>query len=98
MPKNRRKSPFWRRRKPPARYDIARLRPATLPKGDRFETKQDVRYESERSEFLLRSYPGYSRKLAKTLCACREGDLICDEPYCPICARTFRRWLIGQLL
>src|SRR6266702_8973773 len=83
---NRKKLPFWRRTKPQKRYDIALLRPATLPKGQRFETEQDVRYESERSELLLRSYAGHSRQLARTLCACREGDVICDQPCCPICA------------
>jgi len=98
MVSNRTKSPFWRRKEPRQCYDIAVLRPRALPKGHRFETAQDVRYESERSELLLRSFPGHSRGLAKNLCACREGDLICDKPYCPICARKFRRWLIAELL
>jgi hypothetical protein len=69
-----------------------------LPKGERFETKQDVLFESERSELLLRSLPGHSRRLARTLLDCREGDVICDRPFCPLCARRFRRWLTGELL
>jgi hypothetical protein len=98
MPDNRRKPPFWWRRKPRRRYNIALLRPASLPKGERFETEQDVRYESERSELLLKSFAGYSRPLARTLCDCREGGIVCDRPYCPLCGRVFRRWLIGELL
>jgi hypothetical protein len=98
MPDIRRKPPFWRRREPRPCYDIACLRPSSLPKGEHFETKQDVRYESERSELLLKTYPGYSRSLTKSLCDCREGDIICDRPYCPLCGRVFRRWLIGELL
>ena len=51
-----------------------------------------------RNPKFYRSYPGHSRRLAKRLSDCREGDIICDDPQCPICARTYRRWLTGQLL
>ena len=98
MTSSRNKVPFWRRKKPKAKYDIARRLPASLPKSRRFETRQDAKRESERAELLFRSYPGASKKLAKRLSDCREGDIICDEPQCPICARTYRRWLTGQLL
>jgi hypothetical protein len=74
------------------------LRPQSLPKGKRFETLSDVLWESERSENLLRSFHTYSRRLAKTLRDCREGDIVCDAPYCPRCARRFRRFFIGELL
>jgi hypothetical protein len=92
------KLPFWRRRKPPAKYDIALLRPATLPPGERFETVKDARRESERSGTLLRSSPHGSNALAETLRECQDGHYQCDQPFCPICARHFRRWLVGQLL
>jgi hypothetical protein len=45
------KSPFWRRKIPPAKYDISLLRPETLPRGERFETVQDARGESKRSRW-----------------------------------------------
>jgi hypothetical protein len=92
------KPPFWRRRKPPAEYDIALLRPATLHKGERFETLHDARRESVRSEALLKSTQHGSRASAETMSDCRDGHYQCDQPFCPICARDFRRWLIGQLL
>ncbi len=29
---------------------------------------------------------------------CRAGDYECKQPFCPVCARAFRRWFIGELL
>jgi hypothetical protein len=98
MPKKRRKPPFWRRGDPDRQYDIAMLRPRDGPKGARFETVQDARAESERSEQLLKSFSGGSRELAEFLQECRDGDYECNHPFCPICARKFRRWFIGELL
>lgn len=94
----RRKPPFWRRDKPQRQHDVVKLRPKTLPKRERFETKEDAAKESERSDILLRSYSGYSKRLADTLRDCREGDITCDQPYCPLCARQFRRFFIGEVL
>jgi hypothetical protein len=93
----RRKLPIWRRNKPERHHDIARLRPRSLSKGQRFETRQDAMDESERSEALLRSFPGYTRNLADELRDCREGDIVCERPQCPRCARPFRRFLINEL-
>jgi len=98
MAKARRKSPFWRRNTPKPQYDIALLRPATEPKGERFETPADTRKESERSEKLLRSFSGGKKELAEFLQECRAGDYECNKPFCPICAGRFRRWFIGELL
>jgi hypothetical protein len=92
------KPPFWRRRKPLAKYDIVLLRPETLPKGKRFETGQDAILESKRSEALLRSTADGDPDLAEILTDCRLGLYQCDRPFCPICARIFRRWLTGRLL
>lgn len=92
------KPPFWRRKIPPAKYDIALLRPATLPKSKRFETTEDARRESKRSEALLRSTGDGNLDLAETLRDCRNGLYHCDQPFCPICARDFRRWITGRLL
>src|ERR1700730_1822628 len=93
----RRKNPFWRSGKPKPKHDIALLRPAGAPRGQRFETLTDVREESERSEKLLRSFAGNS-VLAEYLQECRAGDYECNKPFCPICGRVFRRWFIGELL
>jgi hypothetical protein len=98
MAKDRRKSPFWRRGKPDPQYDIVQLRPADKPKGKRFETSADAREESERSEQLLRASTGGSKTIAEFLQECRNGDYQCNQPFCPICASVFRRWIIGELL
>ena len=95
MPK---KPPFWRRGNPAREYDITLLRPENRPRGQRFETLQDARAESERSEKLLRSFSGGSRELAEFLQECRASDYECHRSFCPICARQFRRWFIAQLL
>jgi len=98
MPATRYRLPFWRRREPPMHRDIATLRPPSLSKGKRFETEQDVKIESERSELLLRQAGSLGRRLANGLLSCREGSRSCDAPQCPICARSFRRWFTGELL
>jgi hypothetical protein len=98
MARDELKPPFWRRRRPPAKYDIALLRPATLPPRERFETVKDARRESDRSGTLLRSSPRGSKALAESLSDCRKANYQCDQPFCPICARRFRRWFIGELL
>jgi len=98
MPKKRQMPPFWRRGKPDRQYDIALLRPEQSFKGERFETLADARAESERSEKLLRSFSGGSGELAEFLQECRDGYYECTQPFCPICARQFRRWFIGELL
>jgi hypothetical protein len=98
MPKKRRKPPFWCRGEPHPKYDIARLRPENSTRGQRFETLKDARAESARSEKLLRSFSGGAKELAEFLQECREGYYQCNRPFCPICARVFRRWFIGELL
>jgi hypothetical protein len=99
MAKSRRKPPFWRRGKPhPNKYDIVLLRPATQARGERFETLADARAESARSEQLLRSFSGGNKELAELLQECREGYYHCNRPFCPLCARVFRRWFVGEVL
>jgi hypothetical protein len=98
MAKARRQPPFWRRGAPGLEYDIELLRPADLARGKRFETLADAQAESARSEQLLRSFSGSNKVLADFLKECRAGDYECNKPFCPICARQFRRWFIGELL
>jgi hypothetical protein len=98
MGQDRKKPLFWRRGKPNPKYDIAVLRPANLPKGQRFETVADAREESERSEKLLLSFSGGNKVIGEYLQECRDGYYECNKPFCPICARQFRRWFIGELL
>jgi hypothetical protein len=69
------------------------LRPASLPRGQRFETEADAGRESERSEKLLRG-----SGLGIFLQECRVGHYHCEEPFCPRCARSFRRWFIAESL
>jgi hypothetical protein len=98
MGQERKKPPFWRRGKPNPKYDIAVLRPAKMPRGQRFETSADAREESERSEKLLLSFSGGNRVIGEYLQECRAGDYECNKTFCPICGRVFRRWFIGELL
>jgi hypothetical protein len=98
MAKARQKAPFWRRGKPSPKYDVVLLHPGDRPKGERFETLADARKESTRSERLLRSFSGSSNEILEYLEECRAGHYECYQPFCPICARKFRRWFIGQLL
>ena len=93
----RTKLPFWRRLSPRKKHDIALLRPSTLPKKDRFESLTDTKAESERSERVLRAIPA-GQIYADLLSECRDGYYHCDYPFCPICARKFRRWFTGELL
>ena len=96
MPSSRYKPPYWRRAKPKQLYDIAKLRPATLPLGQRFETPSDVRKESLRSEVALAAHRVRS-DYASYLQDCRDGYYHCEKTYCPKCARAFRRHTIGEL-
>jgi hypothetical protein len=98
MGQDRKKPPFWRRNSLNPKYDISLLRPANLPKGQRFETVADAREESERSEKLLLSFSGGNKVIGEYLQECRDGYYECNKPFCPICARQFRRWFIGELL
>ena len=92
MSNKRKRKAFWRRRKPRREHDITLLKPRTLKKGKRFETWCDARQESERSQALLRE-----GEAAALLAGCRNGER-CERPFCPICARQFRRWFIGELI
>jgi hypothetical protein len=98
MTKKRQKPPFWLRENPDRQHDIALLRRENRPRGHRFETLQDARAESERSEQRFRSFSGGPREPAEFLQDCRAEDYECNKPFCPICAQKFRRWFIGELL
>jgi hypothetical protein len=98
MPDKLKSPTFWRRSTPKPLYDIVLLRPADLPKGERFETAKDARKESIRSASVLAACEYDLNSLAKELKDCRTGDNRCDNAFCPICARDFRRWLTGELL
>lgn len=92
----RHKPLFWRRNAPIAIYNIAKLRPKTLPRRERFETIPDARIESVRSQEFLKTRG--SKNYATYLQDCRDGHYQCNQTYCPQCARTFRRYFTGQLL
>jgi hypothetical protein len=97
MTTSRSKLPYWRRIIPAAQFDIAALRPRTLPRGTRFETPSDVYDESRRSQALVESrHRGTTH--AAYLEECREGHYRCEQTYCPRCARAFRRHFVGELL
>jgi len=93
----RRKRPYWRRSLPRKKYDIKKLRPKTLPRRERFETLQDAKNESLRSQSVLDGRRA-GGDLGDYLEDCRHGHYQCERSYCPICARVFRRYFIGELL
>jgi hypothetical protein len=99
MPKkNRRRAPFYRRRKPKPEHDIRLLRPPSLPLGERFETLEDVRGYSLNSEYKLDLSTHQQDQLSNHLNECRTLAQRCEQPYCSLCARLFRVWFIGELL
>ena len=89
--------PFWRRDKPSKHRDIVFLRPRALAKGDRFETVGDAVAESRRSQRELQTTTA-GFEIGRILFECRDGYYQCGQTYCPRCARTFRRWFIGETL
>jgi hypothetical protein len=80
----------------PRRFDITRLRPDHLPRGQRFETEADAR---ARRDTELERFEGIAElaDVADRLLFC-SAEAPCAEMYCAPCGRLFRRWLIGQLL
>jgi hypothetical protein len=95
----RRRIPFYLRREPKPEYDIRLLRPALLSLGRRFETFKDAQQYSLASEQKLDSSERREDwLLADCLHECRTSSQRCGQPYCPICARRFRIWFIGELL
>src|SRR5688572_24450527 len=83
--------PFWASTSITDRHDIALLRPKTLSKGERFETQVDaVGYSESLEESLRENNRGH--EVAEFLGDCRLGYYTCSKPYCPLCARSFRRW------
>jgi hypothetical protein len=97
--KNRRKAQFYLRQRPKPQHDIRLLRPLTSPLGERFETLEDVHKYSIASEQQLDiSTRREDQRLADDLSECRTSDRNCGLPSCPICARLFRIWFIGELL
>jgi len=81
---------------PKADFDIALLKGAQLPKGKRFETRDDNKNETIRR--LKRIGQRASRNLVQSLTDCLDGHYHCEMPGCPQCASDFRRWLVGSSL
>src|ERR1700689_3279051 len=98
MKQARRKPVYWKRQHPPASFDIAKLRPQTLPRGERFETLHDACEESARSQAILAGNRWSRTYFGSYLRDCCEGHYDCGKTYCPVCARTFRRYFTGELL
>lgn len=80
----------------PRECDIARLRPDSLPRGDRFETVADARVRRYADIDRFESIQGLEQVVDR-LSAC-SAQSPCAQVYCAICARLFRRWLTGQAL
>ena len=74
----------------PRKFDIARLRPETLPRGERFETAADARARRDAELERFEQISGL-QEVADRLIRCEKKSR-CAEVNCPICARAFRRW------
>lgn len=93
--------PFWREVPPDPQHDVVLLRPATLPVGNRFETKLDAgRYAKLVCECLALSRNRTARAVGRDIQRCRSArhSFRCNRPICPMCARDYRRWVIGEFL
>jgi hypothetical protein len=86
---------FWLRKAPERKRDITVLRPASLPKGKRFETVADARRLSRARQEKIRTTDS---SLAEMLRECGRNRFVCASPSCPKCCRRFRQWLIAQAL
>jgi hypothetical protein len=95
MARSRARIFHWRQCRIQKRFDIRKLRPATLKRGQRFETKSDAMTESERRGQDLRGAKLF--QFEDSLRACRKGSP-CDKPFCPVCARKFRVWFVAETL
>jgi hypothetical protein len=80
----------------PREFDIARLRPDSLPRGDRFETVADARARRDSELDRLKRIAELTRVADRLLFCSAESP--CAQVYCAVCARLFRRWLTGQAL
>jgi hypothetical protein len=80
----------------PRQFDIARLRPDSLPRGDRFETVADARATRDAELDRFARIAGLSH-VADRLFSC-SAESPCAEVSCAICGRLFRRWFTGQAL
>ncbi len=90
--------PYWMDPEIPKEFDIACLRPANMPKGERFETEDDVyeRVVSLIAPNLHGRLPSIAFKIEK--CADPNCIMHCLKPICPICARLYRRFFTGECL
>ena len=80
----------------PRKFNIARLRPAGLPRGERFETVADAGTRRINEAARLEEIDGLGR-IAARLRACAP-QARCTSVCCPSCSRKFRRWFICQAL
>ena len=87
--------PYWMSASIPKRHDIAILRPPERAKGERFETPEDAFAYSARLEDTLKRARG-THDYIGFLNDCRSNYYVCGKPFCPLCARRFRRWLYAE--
>lgn len=78
------------------RFDIARLRPEKLPRGERFETLADARARRNADIDRFERIQGLEH-VVDQLYSCTPQDR-CARVCCPVCGRWFRRWFICQAL
>jgi hypothetical protein len=80
----------------PENHDISLLRPASLRRGQRFETKKDV--QKTAINYIIPGLKTTMPREAEKITDCVEGDNHCLLPICPACARRYRRFITSELL
>ena len=91
----RRSPAFWAKH-PEPRHDLVRSMPETLPLGQRFETVADAERYREKNLGALIKIGGF-QDVVDLIDACTPVAP-CRQILCPVCARSYRRWLAGELL
>jgi hypothetical protein len=88
--------PYWMDPEIPKEFDIACLRPANLPRGERFETEDDV---YDRADcYIVPNLRDLRIAFKIEKCADPNSTMHCLLPICPICARHYRRFFISEVL
>src|SRR5271170_3635352 len=93
-PNSRPDEELWRGVPIPPSRDVRRLMPPSLPRGRRFETKNDARTRNlEHIEILCEREPA----IAEAIDECREASP-CGFPGCALCALSYRIYTASELL
>lgn len=78
------------------KFDITQLRPEERPRGQRFETVADSLSRRDAELARFKKIAGLTHVVDRIFDCSASSP--CAEVNCPMCTRSFRRWLTGQAL